>query len=61
MDKMNFKKCKRGSELAQTVLITAVMVVVVATIFFPQIKGIFSTALESVSGLFNDVLANSIK
>lgn len=61
MSKINVKKTKRGSELAQTVLITAVMVVIVATIFFPQIKGIFSTALESVSGLFNNVLVNSIK
>lgn len=61
MTKINFKKSKRGSELAQTVLITAVMVVIVATIFFPQIKGIFSTALESVSSLFNNVLSNSIR
>ena len=61
MTKINLKKSKRGSELAQTVLITAVMEVIVATIFFPQIKGIFSTALESVSSLFNNVLSNSIR
>ena len=33
---------KRGSELAETVLITAIMVVIVVTIFFPQIQTIFT-------------------
>lgn len=53
-----FKKLKnkRGSELAQTILITAVMVVLIATLFFPQIQGIFTTSMSKLSGWFNTVL-----
>lgn len=47
---------KRGSELAQTILITAIMVVVIVTLFFPQIQGIFSTSMTKLSGWFDTVL-----
>lgn len=50
---------KRGSELAQTILITAIMVVVIVTLFFPQIQSIFSTSMTKLSGWFDTVL-NSI-
>ena len=50
---------KRGSELAQTILITAIMVVIIVTLFFPQIQGIFSTSMTKLSGWFDTVL-NSI-
>lgn len=49
-------KEKRGSELAQTILITAIMVVVIVTLFFPQIQGIFSTSMTKLSGWFDTVL-----
>lgn len=54
--KIKSKKVKRGSELAQTVLITAIMVVVIATLFFPQIQAIFSTSMTKLSGWFNQIL-----
>lgn len=47
---------KRGSELAQTILITAIMVVVIATLFFPQIQTIFSTSMTKLTGWFDQVL-----
>lgn len=47
---------KRGSELAQTILITAVMVVLIATLFFPQIQTIFSTSMSKLSGWFDGIL-----
>lgn len=47
---------KRGSELAQTILITAIMVVVIVTLFFPQIQSIFSTSMTKLSGWFDTVL-----
>lgn len=56
---INKVKEKRGSELAQTILITAIMVVVIVTLFFPQIQGIFSTSMTKLSGWFDTVL-NSI-
>lgn len=56
---INKVQAKRGSELAQTILITAIMVVVIVTLFFPQIQGIFSTSMTKLSGWFDTVL-NSI-
>ncbi|MBQ8043648.1 MAG: hypothetical protein IJ272_05810 [Clostridia bacterium] len=53
---LNKSKDKRGSELAQTILITAIMVVVIVTLFFPQIQSIFSTSMSKLSGWFNTVL-----
>ena len=53
---LNKTREKRGSELAQTILITAIMVVVIATLFFPQIQGIFSTSMTKLSGWFDTVL-----
>lgn len=52
------KNTKRGSELAQTILITAVMVVLIATLFFPQIQGIFSSSMTKLSGWFDSILSN---
>ena len=49
-------KEKRGSELAQTILITAIMVVLIATLFFPQIQTIFSTSMTKLSGWFDSIL-----
>ena len=51
---------KRGSELAQTILITAIMVVVIATLFFPQIQTIFSTSMTKLSGWFDTVLNTTL-
>ena len=47
---------KRGSELAQTILITSVMVVLIATLFFPQIQNLTSTAMSKMTGWFNSIL-----
>ena len=49
-------RAKRGSELAQTLLITAIMVVVIATLFFPQIQSIFATSMTKISGWFDTIL-----
>jgi len=47
---------KRGSELTETVLVTAIMVVVIVTIFFPQIQNIFTNSIAKLSGWFDQVL-----
>lgn len=52
-EKVNYK---RGSELAQTILITAIMVVVIVTLFFPQIQSIFSNSMTKLSSWFDTVL-----
>ena len=56
IERKNKLKEKRGSELAQTILITAIMVVVIATLFFPQIQSIFSTSMSKLSGWFDQIL-----
>ena len=47
---------KRGSELAQTVLITAIMIAIIAAMFFPQIKTLFENAMTQITTWFNGVL-----
>ena len=49
---------KRGSELAQTVLITAIMIMIIAALFFPQIKGLFQSAMTQITTWFNSILAD---
>lgn len=49
-------KYKRGSELAQTVLITAIMVVIIATLFFPKIQALFGTGMQKLTQWFESML-----
>lgn len=49
---------KRGSELAQTVLITAIMITIIAALFFPQLKTLFDTAMTHITTWFNNVMAD---
>lgn len=51
-----FLNGKRGSELAQTVLITAIMITIIAALFFPQLKALFQTAMTHISTWFNNVM-----
>lgn len=53
---MKIKDKKRGSELAQTILITAVMIVIIITLFFPQIQSLLSTAMNKMTSWFNNIL-----
>ena len=59
-DKSSLNK-KRGSELTQTVLITAVMVTIIAALFFPQLKSLFSGAMSEITTWFNSVLGDITK
>lgn len=47
---------KRGSELAQTVLITAIMITIIAALFFPQLKTLFDTAMAHITTWFNNIM-----
>jgi len=49
---------KRGSELAQTVLITAIMIMLIAALFFPQIKTLFQSAMAQITTWFNSILSD---
>lgn len=50
------KNKKRGSELAETVLITSIMIVIIVTLFFPQIKALLSSSMDKMTVWFNTVL-----
>lgn len=54
--KKSKKNNKRGSELVQTVLITAIMIVIVATIFYPGIQGIFNNSIGSLQTWYDGVM-----
>lgn len=53
---INTLNSKRGSELAQTVLITAIMITIIAALFFPQLKTLFDTAMTHITTWFNNVM-----
>lgn len=48
---------KRGSELAETILITAISVVLVVILFYPQMNTIFKKAIDSISTWFDDAIS----
>ena len=48
---------KRGSELAETVLITSIMMVLVVTIFYPQMQTIFTSAMTKMGTWLDEMLA----
>ena len=56
---MELKKLnrKRGSELAETILITAISVVLVVILFYPQMNTIFKKAIDSISTWFDDAIS----
>lgn len=47
---------KRGSELVQTVLITAIMIVIVATMFYPGIEGVFNKSIGSLQTWYDGIM-----
>ena len=53
---INSLNSKRGSELAQTVLITAIMITIIAALFFPQLKTLFDTSMTHITTWFNNVM-----
>lgn len=48
---------KRGSEMAETVLITAIMMVLVVTIFYPQMQSIVTTAMSKIGTWLDELMA----
>lgn len=48
---------KRGSELAQTIFITGIMVIIIATAFFPQMKELISKAISALSDWFDSLIS----
>jgi hypothetical protein len=47
---------KRGSETAETILVTAVMLVLIVTIFYPQMQTLFTTAMTKMGTWLDQIL-----
>ena len=45
-----------GSATAETVLIIAIMLVIVITVFYPQISGILDTTFINIASWYNNAL-----
>ncbi len=52
----NKVKSKKGSALAETVLITAISVVMIVAIFYPQMMFIFNTSINNLVNWFNEAI-----
>lgn len=49
---------RNGSATAETILIIAIMLVLIITVFYPQIKNIINNTFISVSSWYNTALNN---
>ena len=49
--KVNLKS-ERGSEILQVILIAGILLVIVITVFYPQMEGLFTEVLNTVSNWF---------
>lgn len=50
-------KSKRGSALAETILVIAISLVLVIIIFYPQITTLFNSLLTTLSTWFNNSIS----
>lgn len=48
---------KRGSELAETILIIAISMVLIVTLFYPQISNLVSGSLSSMNNWFTAAMS----
>ena len=57
----NFKKAiftkkikeQRGAEMLQVVLISGVLLVLIITLFYPQMEGLFNNLMDTMTNWFN--------
>lgn len=57
MKKQNLKKLlkkQRGAEMLQVVLISGVLLVLIITLFYPQIQGLFENMMGKMTNWFNN-------
>ena len=45
-------KSQRGSEILQVILIAGVLLVIVITVFYPQMEGLFGDMMTTISNWF---------
>lgn len=48
-------KSERGSEILQVILIAGILLVLVITLFYPQMKSLFNNIMNTISNWFINV------
>ena len=48
-------KSKRGSEILQVILIAGILLVLIITLFYPQLEKLFTTMMTTISSWFTNV------
>ncbi len=54
-------KNQRGSEILQVILIAGVLLVLIITIFYPQMQTLFENVMETISNWFTNVGSDVFK
>ena len=57
MEKKSIKKYlrkERGSEILQVVLISGVLLVLIITLFYPQMENLFTNMMDKMTNWFNN-------
>lgn len=49
--KQNLRK-QRGSEILQVILIAGILLVLIITLFYPQMENLFSNVMETITNWF---------
>ena len=52
-EKEKEKASQRGSEILQVILVAGILLVIVITVFYPQMKGLLTDVMGTVSTWFN--------
>ena len=45
-------KSERGSEILQVILIAGILLVLIITLFYPQMEKLFTSMMETITGWF---------
>ena len=48
-------KSKRGSEILQVILVAGILLVLVITLFYPQMSSLFENMMKTISNWFSNV------
>lgn len=48
-------KSERGSEILQIILISGLLLVIIITLFYPQMQGLFTKMMTTISTWFENV------
>ena len=51
----NLLKSNRGSEILQVILISGILLVLVITLFYPQMENLFENMMTTISNWFTNV------